>query len=115
MTLEEITKIYRSQKEIENHEEGLKEWAEYLNEIEAGHIVEVSEGMFYYWLECLPPQFMQRANVPMVDGSKRGLAFGFCEGADRIIGFWSVPTGSTVTEAPKRYYAQQTNLFSRGD
>jgi len=85
-------------------------WREFMTAWDSGAIVEIDHDMADHFMECLPPKIW-RKTVKMVDGSTRGLDFGFCEGADRITGFWHQGDESTGI----RYFLQHTALFSRGD
>ena len=48
---------------------------------------EITEDQFYYYLEVLPPQFMNHA-VKLLNGETIHASFGFCEGYDRIQAYW---------------------------
>lgn len=38
-----------------------REWAAFLNARDSGEITEIDEAMFDYWIEVLPPIYMNRA------------------------------------------------------
>jgi hypothetical protein len=64
------------------------EWSEHVGRISVpGRIAEVTEEQYYYWLEVLPPRFM---NVSL---------FAFAEGAEAFRLFWKDRDG--------RFWARQ--------
>jgi hypothetical protein len=65
------------------------QWAAFITARESGHEVEITEAMFWYWLEVLPPIFMAR-RFQFKDGQKVTASFGFAEGAEPITIFWEV-------------------------
>ena len=71
-----------------------------------GKRVQTDEAMQDYYLDELPPQFMGRV-VELVDGTKVYARFGFAEGEEPIVAFW---TDSTTG----RHFAQRTKLIARG-
>jgi hypothetical protein len=64
----------------------LEDGAAYLNAVETGKTVEVTEQTFDYFLNVLPPVYMHR--LVMIDGVERRVAFGFAEGCEHIVAFW---------------------------
>ena len=63
------------------------DFKEYIAASDRGEICQIDEEMFYYFLEVLPPQYMNRDRE--IDG--HGIircSFGFAEGAGHIIDFW---------------------------
>jgi hypothetical protein len=80
------------------------DFQEFIQKRDEGRRCLIDKGMFYYFLEVLPPRFMGR-EVELVDGSKRMAAFGFAEGAERITAFW---------EDGGHFFAQHTKLISSG-
>ena len=70
--------------------------------------VEVSEDLWFYFLEVLPPVHMNyQACVQDRCGARinRWVAFGFAEGAELVTAFW---------REDGRYFAQLTNERNRG-
>lgn len=65
-------------------------WAEFLVEMGTeGKHVEITEAMWYYWLECLPPVFMtEHVAYPAGSMDFRFYDFGFAEGAEPVVLFW---------------------------
>jgi hypothetical protein len=57
-------------------------WEQFISAMHSGQEVEINEGMYYYWLEVLPPIFMWK----VFDGKK--YEFGFAEGAEPVTVFW---------------------------
>ncbi len=80
------------------------DFQEFLAERNAGHVCQIDEEMFYYWLEVLPPAFMQRETT-LIDGTRKWVAFGFAEGAERITAFWG---------KGGEFFAQYSQEVSRG-
>lgn len=81
----------------------------YFASLTRGERVEIDEKMFNYFLEVLPPRFMNRL-VELCDGSRVHAEFGLAEGAEVITAFWCKRVGYKVY-----YFAQHTKMFSRGD
>ncbi len=73
---------------------------------DAGSIVEIDEEMYYYFLEVLPPAWMNKT-VTMPDGRTQYTSFGFAEGWEKVTAFWS-----TKTNGQRHYFAQQTNILN---
>lgn len=69
----------------------------------SGDIFEMDEGVYFYWLEVLPPVYMHKAKN--VGGTLRRCEFGFVEGADKITDFW---------REGERFFGCQSNRWSRG-
>jgi hypothetical protein len=97
-----------------------EEWAAFIAAMTSGAVVEIDESMFDYWLDVLPPVFMNRTIEYKPRNSeekvKRRVAFAFVEGADYITMFWSEYTPSGKDEPiPARHFCQCSNLISRGN
>lgn len=73
-----------------------------------GQRCEISEALYNYFLEVLPP-VLTNAWVQLVDGTRVRADFGFAEGADRITAFWRART-----PLGPRYYAQHTTTIAKG-
>ena len=71
--------------------------------------VEVSEDLWFYFLEVLPPVHMgywaRRSNGPGAGWTEFKASFGFAEGAELVTAFW---------REDGRYFAQLTNERNRG-
>jgi len=59
------------------YELGGEEWKEFIVKMNSGEKVLISEDMYYYWLEVLPPIYVGM-----------NWRFGFAEGYDYIVDFW---------------------------
>jgi hypothetical protein len=68
---------------------------------DTGEICEVDEEMFYYFLEVLPPVYMGK-NVE-VKGQMRRVAYGFAEGFEEVVVFWTEGT---------RYFCAKTSTMN---
>ena len=75
---------------------------------DAGGIVEIDQEMFYYFLEVLPPIWMN-TTVTMPDGRAQYTAFGFAEGMENVTVFWSKKEKGAPEET-RKYFAQLTNI-----
>ena len=104
-------------------------WKEFIAVMQSGQRFEIDEKMFYYWLEVLPPVFMNReidylpghevnvrkSNVCQVEidylpgheGRRQRVDFGFAEGAEAITVFWR-------DLEKRRFYGQRTNKINEG-
>lgn len=76
MSVTMTEKIYR-------YDGDLKDFAKALH---ARETLQIDEEMFYYWLEVLPPAYMNKEQT--IDGKLVGCSFGFAEGTDYITDFW---------------------------
>ena len=79
-----------------------KDFNEFVRAINAKEACLIDEEMFYYWLEVLPPIYMNKKQLVDVDGVKyvKDCSFGFAEGREYIIDFWH--TGDKGVYACKR-------------
>lgn len=94
---------------IYHHNCSPEEWAEFITAMHSGEVVQIDREMYYYWLEVLPPVFMNQ--TVKIGGVTRRLSFGFAEGEERIIGFWlEFPTDGTKM---RRFFCQRTDLINR--
>ena len=86
-----------------------KDWDEFIQVFNSGEKFEIDEKMYFYWLEVLPPVFMNRRIDfrPGHEGQKVFADFGFAEGAEEIKIFWKSIDG-------KRFFGQCTNQLNRG-
>ena len=84
-------------------------WTEFIAAMNSGNEFEIDEEMFDYWLNVLPPVFMNRTInwVPCHEGQPMKVDFGFAEGAEPITVFWRSPDG-------RRIFGQQTHKINRG-
>ena len=84
-------------------------WKEFLAARDRGERLQIDLEMFDYWLNVLPPQFMGRL-VRLADGQECYADFGFAEGLEPVIAFFSSPGRN-----PSRFYCQRTaRMFGRG-
>lgn len=77
-------------------------WDAFIAEMHSGRVFECDEEMYYYWLEVLPPAWMNRSISTPV-GPRR--TFGFAEGEEKVVAFW--------TQAG-RYFGWQTDVINEG-
>jgi hypothetical protein len=78
-------------------------WNEAIAAMNAGEKIEVDVALFDYFLEVLPPVYMNRW-VTLPCGERRVVSYGFAEGAEQVKAFW---------EADGKYYCQQTKEMNR--
>lgn len=78
-------------------------WAEAIEGMNSGEAVEVDEEFYWYFLEVLPPIFMNK----YVDEIKRRVDFGFAEGYDRVRAFWKEGSGDKT-----RYFCKRLNMMN---
>ena len=78
---------------------GGEDWAEFLKAMRSGKVVRITESVFDYFLEVLPPIYMNRRGA-----TGRRVSFGFAEGAENIVDFWS--------EESKWFYCQCSNTIN---
>jgi hypothetical protein len=84
-----------------------EEWQEFLTAMQSGEPFECDWGMFYYWLEVLPPVHYGR-RVTLPNGREIVAAFGFAEGAEEITVFWR----ERHPGAEDRYFGCRTNTIN---
>lgn len=84
-----------------------EQWQDFIKAMNSGERFQVDEEMFYYWLEVLPPVFMNReiTFLPGHEGHRMYVSFGFAEGAEPITVFW-------VDPSDKHFYGQQTKKIN---
>lgn len=82
---------------------GMENWAETLEGLDSGKAVEVSPEVFDYFLEVLPPVFMNK-KVKLLDGTEVQADFGFAEGSEEVKAFW---------KSGGKYYAGQTGMLNK--
>ena len=80
-------------------------WKRFLVAVARGERCEVDEEFYNYWLEVLPPIFMNQT-VELADGTSRRVHFGAAEGD-------GVPIDAFWREG-ERCFAQRTKLRTRG-
>jgi len=68
------------------------DFKEYLRELDAGKVVEIDDEMFSYWLEVLPPVYMNGPVLSIAGLGPRRCSFGFREGdaspSNPVTHFW---------------------------
>lgn len=77
-------------------------WSELIKAMHSGEIFETDVDGFDYFLEVLPPVYMSKV-VTLPNGEKVKATFGFAEGAEPIVAFWS---------KGGRYYGCKTNQIN---
>lgn len=66
-------------------------WTAFIDAMRYGETIEIDEDMYFYWLEVLPPVFMDKPiSFPDKNHPIR-YDFGFAEGAEPITLFWRSP------------------------
>ena len=78
-----------------------EEWQKAIEAMRSGEIVEIDEEFYWYFLEVLPPVFMNKR----IDG--KFYDFGFAEGCENIRLFWR-----ECGEDKYRYYCKQSNIVN---
>ena len=79
-------------------------WEEMIAAKNSGAKIEITEEVYDYFLEVLPPAYMGRvAKLPGI--GPRLVDFGFAEGAEPITAFW---------RENGKFYCMQTNEMNRG-
>ncbi len=73
----------------------------FLNAMHSGEQFECDREMFYYWLEVLPPVWMQKTIE--IQGRKQYTNFGFAEGMELVTAFWG---------KEGRYFGQRTDIMN---
>ncbi len=86
-----------------------EQWEAFLAAWKRGERLKISESIYWYFLEVLPPIFYARKNVELVTGDRIVANFGFAEGAERITAFWM-----TETRSKPDYFLQYTREVNRG-
>ncbi len=80
-------------------------WVDFIEEMHSGRVFEVDEGMYFYWLEMLPPAWMnETVSTPV--GERR--TFGFAEGAENVVAFWREHSPTEGT----RFFGWQTQIMN---
>lgn len=78
-------------------------WSESIEAMHSGNVIEIDSDIFDYFLGVLPPIYMGR--TMFIGGKNRYVAYGFAEGYEKIVAFWS---------EGEHYYCQQTKEMNRG-
>lgn len=93
--MDTLTKIY-------TYENDFKEYVEAVN---AGLVCRIDENIFDYFLEVLPPVYMDKIKDVEIDGVKypKRCSFGFAEGWEAVIDFW---------RADGAYYAKKSKRLN---
>lgn len=81
-----------------------EDWKEYERKLAANEVIEIDWELWDYYLNVLPPHFMNRhvTFLPGMEGIPLRVDFGFCEGADLITCFW---------RESGRYFCQKTEKW----
>ena len=83
---------------------GREPWREMVEAKNSGQVIEINEEVFDYWLEVLPPVYMNLDQV--AGGMWRRCSFGFAEGAELVTDFWTGEKG-------KRFFCQLSARMNR--
>ncbi len=83
-----------------------EEWREFVKAMHSGEKIEIDSNIYYYFLEVLPPIFMNDwvTFVPGFEGHKMYVDFGFAEGYEKIVLFWHNPQ--------QQFFCQQSNKIN---
>ena len=88
------------------------DWKEFIAALDRGDICQIDEEIFYYFLEVLPPQYMDRIQDVAGVGMKR-CTFGFAEGAEYVTDFWRVVKASNGVAADCEFYCKRSNRMAQ--
>ena len=85
-----------------------EEWKEFVALLDSDQAITIDESMFYYWLEVLPPVYMNKEQDININGAilKKNCSFGFAEGREYIVDFWGGNEGI--------YFCKRSNRLNRG-
>lgn len=83
------------------------DFSEYVKDIQERKPLLIDSDMMYYWLEVLPPVYMNKVQTVVIDGVtfNRQCSFGFVEGWDYVTDFWPAGDGN--------YWALLSNRLNR--
>jgi hypothetical protein len=80
-------------------------WQEFLAAMRSGEVFECDEAMYFYWLEVLPPVWLNR---PLeVEGHGTVSTFGFAEGREPVVAFWR-----GRGDGAGRFFGRQTDTLN---
>jgi len=85
-------------------------WEEFLTARDTGEKVEITEAMWCYWGDVLPP-VRYRQYVTLVTGERLLIDFGFADGAEVITGFWR----QIMPDKAQHYFCQLTQEMNEPD
>jgi hypothetical protein len=85
------------------------DWQALMTAWHSGKRCQISEEVFNYFLEVLPPVYMNR-NVVTLSGLAVRADFGFAEGEEPITAFWT----SGDDSVGKRFFLELTAKMARG-
>jgi hypothetical protein len=84
-----------------------EEWEAFIFLRDNGEIVEINVEMFNYWMEVLPPVYMnKRQEIKLNNGEIKNVfcSFGFAEGLEHIVDFWFYDG---------KYYCKKSNRMNQ--
>ena len=84
-------------------------WDEMIAAMRSGERIQVEEGVYDYFLEVLPPIYMNR-RITLPGGESQRVSFGFAEGAEAIVAFWCQGN----SDAGWSFFCQRTEEINRG-
>lgn len=82
-------------------------WNEMIKAMHSGETIEINEDVYEYFLEVLPPVYMNKKKV--IDGLTRTVNFGMCEGMEKIVDFWTDRTLQPDDSINWSYFCKQSN------
>lgn len=91
------------------------DFEDYLEARDKGIICRIDEEMFDYWLEVLPPVYMNQKQTIKIFGVpfEKLCLFGFAEGREFIVDFWSNGEDSTGRNPYGVYFCKKSNRLNR--
>jgi hypothetical protein len=88
------------------------DFKQFVKDNDGSRVLLIDEEMYYYWLEVLPPVYMDAVQPVIIDGvtyNKR-CSFGFAEGRETIVDFWRA--GKTAEGIPV-FFCKRSNRLNR--
>jgi hypothetical protein len=84
------------------------DFAQFVRDNDGTQVLRIDEEMYYYWLEALPPVYMDKIREVEIDGAifKKRCSFGFAEGTETVTDFWR--NGSDA------FFCKRSKTINRG-
>lgn len=89
------------------------DFADFVKDNDGSRVLRIDKEMFYYWLEVLPPVYMGEVVPVVIDGVtyNRKCSFGFAEGRETIVDFWS---SGKDKDGNGVYFCKRSNRLNKG-
>lgn len=89
------------------------DFSQFVKDNDGSKVLRIDEEMYYYWLEVLPPVYMDQVQPVEIDGAiyQKRCSFGFAEGRETIVDFWR--NGKTP-EGEEVFFCKRSNRLNRG-